>query len=503
MVDVTGRPRCGGGVLLFVIQVKHTEEILGRKENIRRLGKHLKLMDSVTTVVFIFSYVFFLLRISMAVDTMTVNQQIRDGETIASAGGSFELGFFSPGNSKNRYLGIWYNKVSPRTVVWVANREIPITDSLGVLKLTQQGILVVVNGTNGILWSSNSSGSAENPNAQLLENGNLVIRNGNDSAPENFLWQSFDYPGDTLLPGMKFGWNRVAGLDRYLSSWKSADDPSKGDFTYGIDLSGFPQLLLKNDLVVNFRAGPWDGVRFSGLPQLTKNPISTYDFVSNEKELYFMYSVVNSSVLMRLLLTTDGYSRRFVWNEKRNEWTIFSTGQRDQCDNYAICGAYGICRIDPSTACGCMKGFRPKYQSNWDMAEWSDGCVRSTALDCQKGDGFVKYSGVKFPDTRNSWFNESMNLKECASLCLRNCSCTAYANSDVREGGSGCLLWFGDLIDIRDFSQNGEEFYVRMAAAELGMNLTFSYLRNINMIMVIQRFLISSSPCICNSSFIL
>ena len=31
----------------------------------------------------------------------------------------------------------------------------------------------------------------------------------------------------------------------------------------------------------------------------------------------------------------------------------------------------------------------------------------------QKGDGFVKYSGVKLPDTRNSWFNESMNLKEC------------------------------------------------------------------------------------------
>ncbi|RVW12947.1 G-type lectin S-receptor-like serine/threonine-protein kinase [Vitis vinifera] len=58
-----------------------------------------------------------------------------------------------------------------------------------------------------------------------------------------------------------------------------------------------------------------------------------------------------------------------------------------------------------------------------------------------------------------------MNLKECASLCLRNCSCTAYANSDIREG-SGCLLWFGDLIDIRDFTQNGQEFYVRMAASE-------------------------------------
>ena len=59
---------------------------------------------------------------------------------------------------------------------------------------------------------------------------------------------------------MKFGRNKVTGLGRYLSSWKSDDDPSKGNFTYGIDLSGFPQLLLRNGLAVEFRAGPWNGV---------------------------------------------------------------------------------------------------------------------------------------------------------------------------------------------------------------------------------------------------
>eukprot|EP00261_Vitis_vinifera_P015749 XP_010644302.1 PREDICTED: G-type lectin S-receptor-like serine/threonine-protein kinase At4g27290 isoform X3 [Vitis vinifera] len=425
-------------------------------------------MNALTTVVFVFSNVFSLLRFSIAVDTITVNQPIRDGETIISADGSFELGFFSPGNSKNRYLGIWYKKMATGTVVWVGNRENPLTDSSGVLKVTQQGILVVVNGTNGILWNTTSSRSAQDPKAQLLESGNLVMRNGNDGDPENFLWQSFDYPCDTLLPGMKLGRNRVTGLDRYLSSWKSADDPSKGNFTYGIDLSGFPQLFLWNGLAVKFRGGPWNGVRYSGIPQLTNNSVYTFVFVSNEKEIYIIYSLVNSSVIMRLVLTPDGYSRRFTWTDKKYDWTLYSTAQRDDCDNYAICGAYGICKIDQSPKCECMKGFRPKFQSNWDMADWSKGCVRSNPLDCQKGDGFVKYSGVKLPDTQNSWFNESMNLKECAFLCSRNCSCTAYANSDIRGGGSGCLLWFGDLIDIRDFTQNGQEFYVRMAASELG-----------------------------------
>ena len=83
---------------------------------------------------------FSILRISISVDTMTVNQIIRDGDTITSPGGSFELGFFSPDNSKNRYLGIWYKKVATGTVVWVANRQIPLTHSSGVSNLTDQGL---------------------------------------------------------------------------------------------------------------------------------------------------------------------------------------------------------------------------------------------------------------------------------------------------------------------------------------------------------------------------
>jgi hypothetical protein len=61
-----------------------------------------------------------------------------------------------------------------------------------------------------------------------------------------------------------------------------------------------------------------------------------------------------------------------------------------------------------------------------------------------------------------------MTLKECEGMCLKNCSCTAYASLDVRGGGSGCLLWFGSLIDTREFSKGGQDLYIRMAATELG-----------------------------------
>jgi hypothetical protein len=55
---------------------------------------------------------------------------------------------------------------------------------------------------------------------------------------------------------------------------------------------------------------------------------------------------------------------------------------------------------------------------------------------------------------------------------LEKCNCTAYSNLDIRNGGSGCLLWFGDLVDIRVLDDNEQEIYIRMAESELGMNLS-------------------------------
>ncbi|KAJ9671852.1 hypothetical protein PVL29_025511 [Vitis rotundifolia] len=420
-------------------------------------------------IMILLSYVVSILRICSAVDTLTVNQMIQDGETITSAGGSFELGFFSrPANSNKRYLGIWYKKVATGTVAWVANRELPLNDTSGVLKVTDQGKLVLLNGTNTIIWSSNSSRSAQNPNAQLLESGNLVMKNGNDSDPENFLWQSFDYPSSTLLPGMKLGRNIITGLDRRLSSWKSTDDPSRGNFTYLLDPNGFPQLIVMQGSDVTFRSGPWNGLRFSGFPEMRPNPVFKYDFVFNEKEMYFTFDLVNSSVITRLELNPNGDLQRLVWIDRTQGWTVYATAQKDDCDIYALCGGYATCNINDSPRCECMKGFVPKFPDEWNRMDWSGGCDRNIALNCQNGDGFLKYSGIKLPDTRNSEFNRSMNLKDCESLCLRTCSCTAYSNLDISRGGSGCLLWSDNLTDIRDFTEDGQEFYVRMAASEVG-----------------------------------
>lgn len=61
-------------------------------------------------------------QICLATYTISMNEQVVDGQTIVSAGGIFELGFFSPNRSKGRYVGIWYKGLPTEKVAWVANR---------------------------------------------------------------------------------------------------------------------------------------------------------------------------------------------------------------------------------------------------------------------------------------------------------------------------------------------------------------------------------------------
>ena len=148
----------------------------------------------------------------------------------------------------------------------------------------------------------------------------------------------------------------------------------------------------------------------------------------------------------------------------------------DLCNHYGYCDANGICRVNKDPICDCLKGFTPISQEEWDFRNWSKGCVRKTPLDCHKGDGFVKLDGLKLPDLLQFWLNKSMSLEECKVECLKNCSCVAYTNSDVREGGSGCLIWFGQLIDVRELRVKGSEqdVYLRLSASEISkFNLCF------------------------------
>ncbi|KAI3748627.1 hypothetical protein L6452_11857 [Arctium lappa] len=404
-----------------------------------------------------FSVLISILITCSAVDTIAVNQTIKDGDTLVSADQTFKMGFFSPGTSNHRYVGIWYNQISVCTVVWVANTETPLNDTSGVLFTVSQGALQLVNGNNSAIWSSNSSGSVTTSGlvARLLDTGNLVLIDQG-----SLVWQSFDYPGDTLLSGMRIGVDLISGKRRLLTSWKSEDDPSAGQYVFKVDPNGYPQLFEMQDLVPRSRFGPWNGVTFNGMPNLGYNS----KFVFNETEIYYEYELANNSPVSRMHLSLDGKIQLLNWNNRTQSWTISLTARIDNCARYGICGPYGICNINNAPACSCLEGFEPRRPEQWNLADWSGGCQRIKPLACGNGDGFRTMSGIKFPDTNHSWYDLNMTLGECEAVCKRNCSCTAYASLDIRSGG--CLLWFDDLMDIRVYDES-QELHIRMPASEL------------------------------------
>jgi len=110
--------------------------------------------------------------------TITSSDFIKDSKTIRSNDDAFKLGFFSPVNTTNRYVGIWY--LNQSNIIWVANRENPLQDSSGVITISDDNTnLVVLKGQKHVIWSSNVSSnlasSNSNVTAQLQNTGNLLL----------------------------------------------------------------------------------------------------------------------------------------------------------------------------------------------------------------------------------------------------------------------------------------------------------------------------------------
>ncbi|KAK8575299.1 hypothetical protein V6N12_062974 [Hibiscus sabdariffa] len=270
-------------------------------------------------------FLLFLSLLSIAADTITPDHFIRDNgtEIVVSSGKVFALGFFSPGRSRNRYVGIWYFQVPEQTVVWVANRDNPIKDNSGNLRIDGRGNLALFHGNQTVpVWSSNISVTGtSNTIAQILDSGNLVLFQ-NDTR-RAVLWQSFDYPTNTLLPFMKLGLSFRTGLNRVITSWKSPDDPGIGNCSYRINPSGFPQLYLYKGSAPLWRTGSWTGRRWSGVPEMTSNYIFNISFVNTVDEVSITYGVTNSSFITRMVTNETGIQQRFTWNREAQHWIEF------------------------------------------------------------------------------------------------------------------------------------------------------------------------------------
>nr|ACU29642.1 S-locus receptor kinase 6 [Arabidopsis lyrata] len=419
--------------------------------------------------------IMFRLAFSIYVNTLSPTESltIASNRTIVSLGDDFELGFFKPAASLREgdrwYLGIWYKTIPVRTYVWVANRDNPLSSSAGTLKIS--GInLVLLNQSNITVWSTNLTGAVRSQVvAELLPNGNFVLRDSKSNGQDVFFWQSFDHPTDTLLPHMKLGLDRKTENNRVLTSWKNSYDPSSGYLSYKLEMLGLPEFFMWRSKVPVFRSGPWDGIRFSGIPemQIWKHINISYNFTENTEEVAYTYRVTTPNVYARLMMDFQGFLQLSTWNPAMSEWNMFWLSSTDECDTYPSCNpTNSYCDANKMPRCNCIKGFVPGNPQERSLNNSFTECLRKTQLSCS-GDGFFLMRKMKLPATTGAIVDKRIGVKECEEKCINNCNCTAFANTNIQDGGSGCVIWTSELTDIRSYADAGQDLYVRVAAVDL------------------------------------
>ncbi|XP_010492632.1 PREDICTED: G-type lectin S-receptor-like serine/threonine-protein kinase At1g11280 isoform X2 [Camelina sativa] len=398
---------------------------------------------------------------------ITTSSPLTLGQTLSSPGGTYELGFFTPNNSQNQYVGIWFKKITPRVVVWVANRETPITNPVANLTISSNGSLILLDSRKNVVWSTRRPSTSNNCHAKLLDTGNLVIV---DDVSGNLLWQSFENLGDTMLPYSSLMYNLANGERQVLSSWKSHTDPSPGDFVVQLTPQVPAQVITMRGSTLYKRSGPWAKTGFTGVPLMDESytsPFSLSQDVGNGTG-YFSYLQRNSE-FTRVIITSEGYLKTFMYNG--TGWVLKFVTPANSCDVYGACGPFGLCVTSTPTKCKCIRGFVPKYKEAWKGGNTTSGCVRRTELSCQaksstktqgKGsDVFYRLANVKPPDLYE--YASFVDADQCHQGCLSNCSCTAFAYIT----GIGCLLWSQELIDTVRYSIGGEFLSIRLASSEL------------------------------------
>ncbi|CAI0458821.1 unnamed protein product [Linum tenue] len=355
-----------------------------------------------------------------------------------------------PGKSENYYIGIWYKQVSPRTVVWVANRGSPVSNKFSSeLRVSLNGCLALYNSSNVEIWSNRVS-SAPHHSVQvvLLDDGNLVqLPNGSSPFPPNPpLWQSFDEPGDTWIPGSKIGFNKVTQRDISLTSWRNIEDPAPGPFL----------LKLGSNRSIELWKYYWPGHEW----QRTLNFMNQFSYFDNQSETCLTYSQHKGSLISRYVLDPGGQIQLLSWQEFTKRWLVIWRQPAFLYEIDRYCGPYGSFTGESgSSPCRCLTGFVPASQVDYGSGAFYGGCYRSSPLRCDKTDRFWPIPVVRLPD--NARISAAGSSKECETSCLSSCSCTAFSYN-----GTECSVWYVDLLNMRQDVPSGQTICINLAAEE-------------------------------------
>ncbi|XP_039155000.1 G-type lectin S-receptor-like serine/threonine-protein kinase SD2-5 [Eucalyptus grandis] len=289
------------------------------------------------------------------------------------------------------------------------------------------------------MWSTNTPGKSV-VGLNLTEVGNLVLYDRNDAV----IWQSFDHPTDTILPGQELR----PGMK--LTATSRASDGTAPVYTFTTD----------------DQIGFVGSVRVDNSPQIYYETSDVSKMKSDNGQvgaLYkngtfgeFEFSTTSLPQLIRLGL--DGHLNLYVYDEHSTNWmpTDLLKNRVDDCTYPFACGSYGIC----SSASHGYDCLCPNETQQIDARASSYGCNRTSPFSCDSHDNtFAEVEKITF--FALSYNNISANIsnttvESCKEECLKKgCSCTmALFQNQANLFGGDCYL-LSDSFSLIDDSYVG------------------------------------------------
>ncbi|KAK1562141.1 hypothetical protein Q3G72_007015 [Acer saccharum] len=340
---------------------------------------------------------------------------------------TFTCGFYSVGDENAYWFSVWFTNSSDKTVVWMANRDRPVNGQGSKVSLRRNGAMVLTDVDGTMIWitpvMTNTTSSTRADRAELLDSGNLVLKD----LQGNILWQSFDFPTDTLLPSQYLTKNTK------LISRLGSGNFGFGYYTFYFDNDNVLRLIYDGpDTSSVYWPNP-DWNAFGNERTIYNNSrIAVLDDMGNfssSDRLHFSAIDMGFGIKRRLTMDYDGNLRLYSLNVT-GSWMVSWEALREKCNVHGICGRNGICVYTPEPKCSCPPGYEVTEPGNWNK-----GCkpkFNRTCSNTQKVK-FIKLLHVDFYGYDLN-YSETTSMDSCMKSCLDDCQCEAFSYRLSGEG---------------------------------------------------------------------
>ncbi|KAG5544522.1 hypothetical protein RHGRI_017071 [Rhododendron griersonianum] len=374
---------------------------------------------------------------------------------LTSPNGTFRAAISSPGgqggSGTNYYLCIRH--VPSNTITWSANRDAPISTT-GTMTLSVTGI-VVADDDGSLIWSTPPLNSSV-WSLQLTEAGDLMLLDQSDA----ILWESFNYPTDTIVMGQKLP---VGG---FLSSAVSSSDLSVG--SYSLSITASDALLQWKNLTywkLSMNTVAYSISSYPVVQYMAVNQTGLYLFSNNGSVVVFQVNLSISDFGIAKLDYSGQFSVRSF--SGTNFRTVFA-GPDDICQIPFICGTLSLCSDgSDNLACSCSSNFHFISQNPNICApseasySLSNSCNSTDNINMSKSSFSYLSLGYGIDYFANDFtgpVKSGVNLSVCEDLCSSECSCLGifYDNSS-----DSCYVLQNQLGSVVSSSSNDRLGFVK------------------------------------------